>query len=92
MFILQDIEYMGNQQEVQLAKLQDISRQLVEKSVLSNFIQADVAQVTTRWSKLKQQVIKKHLKNRILYSCPTLWIFQFNLVLAVADKPYHLCI
>lgn len=47
---------MGNQQEAQLAKLQDISRQLVEKSILSNFIQADVAQVTSRWSKIKQQV------------------------------------
>jgi len=52
---------MGNQQEVRLAKLQEISRQLVEKSVLSTFIQADVAQVTTRWSKLKQQVILSYL-------------------------------
>lgn len=48
---------MGGQQEAQLAKLQLISRQMVEKAVLSNFIQADVAQVTSRYSQLKQQVL-----------------------------------
>lgn len=55
-FTSQDIEYMGSQQDVRLAQLQEISHQLVERSVLVQSTQAEVGQVMTRWSQLNQKV------------------------------------
>ncbi|XP_035715809.1 dystrophin isoform X4 [Folsomia candida] len=86
---LDDIEYMGGQQEAQLAKLQDISRQMVEKSVLSNFIQADIAQVTTRYSQLKQQAEERTVYLRSEMSVAEKWEIEIQElcdVLECSDK------
>jgi len=55
---LQDIEqYVGDEQEARLSKLQDIGRKLVHENILVKNIQQDVQQVTNRWTYLNQQVI-----------------------------------
>lgn len=47
---------MGSQQDVRLAQLQEISHQLVERSVLVQSTQSEVSQVMARWSQLNQKV------------------------------------